>query len=134
MEGKKKSANSKDFDNYMSGLSIPANKLTAGITIQALKDFQVNLYSVHTAQRDRFKPQANKQGALTYKEGEGIVKATNLYNISASYRYQQAQFNLGIENLLNSSYYTTTSMLYARNAEYARANGRYINFSIRYKF
>ncbi len=134
LEGKKKSAGSSSYDSYMSGLSIPANKLTSYISLHPISALHINLYAVHTGQRDRFEPELNKKNQLQYQEGEGIVKPTQVYNLSANYSYKQAQFNLGVENLLNKTYYTATSMLNARDAEYVHANGRYVNFTIRYNY
>lgn len=134
LEGKKKDNNSATFDTYMSGLSIPAKKLSTYLSISPIVPLSINFYVVHTGKRDRFVQVLNKKNVLEYKEGEGIVNPINVYNLSANYKVKQAQFSLGVENLFNNTYYTQTSMLYARNAEYVHANGRYITIAMRYSY
>ena len=44
------------------------------------------------------------------------------------------ELNLGISNLLNNTYYTPASMLMARDAEYAHADGRKITLTATFKY
>ncbi|MDM1354059.1 TonB-dependent receptor [Myroides marinus] len=134
-EGKMKSDNSSSYDTYMSGLSIAAPKLSLFTTINPIKDLWVNLYYTHTSKRDRFTPTPNKAGVLTYQEGEGKVSPIDLFNLHTSYQYNKnIQLSLGIENLFNKTYYTSSSMLVARDAEYARGNGRYYTLSLIFNY
>ncbi|MDR0228418.1 MAG: TonB-dependent receptor [Flavobacteriaceae bacterium] len=134
-EGKMKSDDSSSYDTYMGGLSIAAPKLSLFTTINPLKDLWVNLYYTHTSKRDRFTPTPNKAGVLTYQEGEGKVSPIDLFNLHTSYQYNKnIQLSLGIENLFNKTYYTSSSMLVARDAEYARGNGRYYTLSLTFKY
>ena len=43
-------------------------------------------------------------------------------------------FSLAVSNLLNYTYYTPSSMLMARNAEYAHADGRNITLTATFKY
>ncbi|MGV4413093.1 TonB-dependent receptor [Chryseobacterium sp. T1] len=129
LEGKKKST-SGDWDSYMSGLSIPASKTTLYASYKPSTNSYINLYYIHTGKRDRF--QTNAKGA--YEEGEGRVNSIDLFNLSAGFTHKNVTYSLGVENLFDKAYYTPSSMLIARNAEYARGNGRYVTLSLGYKF
>lgn len=134
-EGKMKSDDSSSYDTYMSGLNIAAPKLSLFTTITPIEHLWVNLYYTHTSKRDRFDPQPNKAGVLVYNEGEGKVSPIDLFNFQTSYQYNKnIQLSLGIENLFNKTYYTSASMLVARDAEYARGNGRYYTLSLTFKY
>ncbi|WP_121964652.1 TonB-dependent receptor [Myroides sp. N17-2] len=134
-EGKMKSDDSSSYDTYMSGLNIAAPKLSLFTTITPIEHLWVNLYYTHTSKRDRFDPQPNKAGVLVYNEGEGKVSPIDLFNLQTSYQYNKnIQLSLGIENLFNKTYYTSASMLVARDAEYARGNGRYYTLSLTFKY
>lgn len=127
-EGKKKQEN--ESWTYMSGLSIPASKLMLNISYKPIKDSFVNLYYVYTGKRDRF----NKNDKGLYNEGEGVVKSISLFNLTAGFKYKTISYGLGIENLLDKTYYTSSSMLMARDDEYARGNGRVIHLNLEYRF
>lgn len=134
LEGKLKTEGSSTYDDYMSGLSIPAPKLTLFTTIIPVDNFTVNLMYTHTQERNRFHPALNNSGDLVYKEGEGKVSPIDLFNLSSNYKMKNMRISLGIENLFNKTYYTSSSMLMARNNEYARGNGRYytLGFTVNY--
>ena len=134
-EGKMKSDGSNSYDTYMSGLNIAAPKLSLFTTVTPIKNLWINLYYTHTSKRDRFEPQPNKAGVLAYKEGEGKVSPIDLFNFHTNYQYNKnIQLSLGIENLFNKTYYTSSSMLVARDAEYARGNGRYYTLSLTFNY
>ena len=75
---------------------------------------------MHTGKRDRFTPNASG----VYNEGEGIVNRINLLNLTAGVKMKVCDLSLAVSNLLNYTYYTPASMMMARNAEYAHADGR----------
>lgn len=129
LEGRTKEQG-KDWDGYMSNLSIPAPKFSLHLSYQPTKRSYLSLQYVHTGERKRFSP--NAKGL--YNEGEGIVQSINVFNLNAGLNLNKLSLNLGIENLLNNSYYTPASMLMARDAEYARANGRYVTLTATYKY
>lgn len=133
-EGKLKSEDTGKYDKYMSGLSIAAPKMSLYTTVKPLENLNVSLYYTHTGKRNRFEPSTNAKGKLIYKEGEGKVSPIDLFNIAASLKVSKVNFVLGIENLFNKSYYTSTSMLVARDAEYARGNGRYYSLSATFSY
>ena len=130
-EGKKKSTEDGDWDGYMSGTSIPAPKATAYIRVTPTEYSYLQVNYLHTGSRDRFSP--DNQGV--YTEGEGIVYPIDLFSLSAGYTFNKSfSLALGIENLTDKVYYTPASMLVARDAEYARGNGRYFNLSLTYRY
>ncbi|MEC4044023.1 TonB-dependent receptor [Myroides odoratimimus] len=134
-EGKMKSNNSSSYDTYMSGLNIAAPKLSLFTTITPIDHLWLNLYYTHTSKRDRFEPQPNKLGVLVYNEGEGKVSPIDLFNFNATYQYNKSiQLTLGVENLFDKSYYTSSSMIVARDAEYARGNGRYYTLGLSFRY
>ena len=130
-EGKKKSTEDGDWDGYMSGTSIPAPKATAYIRVTPTEYSYLQVNYLHTGSRDRFSP--DNRGV--YTEGEGIVYPIDLFSLSAGYTFNKSfSLALGIENLTDKVYYTPASMLAARDAEYARGNGRYFNLSLTYRY
>ena len=130
-EGKKKSTEDGDWDGYMSGTSIPAPKATAYIRVTPTEYSYLQVNYLHTGSRDRFSP--DNRGV--YTEGEGIVYPIDLFSLSAGYTFNKSfSLALGIENLNDKMYYTPASMLVARDAEYARGNGRYFNLSLTYRY
>ena len=130
-EGKKKSTEDGDWDGYMSGTSIPAPKATAYIRVTPTEYSYLQVNYLHTGSRDRFSP--DNRGV--YTEGEGIVYPIDLFSLSAGYTFNKSfSLALGIENLTDKVYYTSASMLVARDAEYARGNGRYFNLSLTYRY
>ena len=130
-EGKKTSTEDGDWDGYMSGTSIPAPKATAYIRVTPTEYSYLQVNYLHTGSRDRFSP--DNRGV--YTEGEGIVYPIDLFSLSAGYTFNKSfSLALGIENLTDKVYYTPASMLVARDAEYARGNGRYFNLSLTYRY
>ena len=130
-EGKKQSTEDGDWDGYMSGTSIPAPKATAYIRVTPTEYSYLQVNYLHTGSRDRFSP--DNRGV--YTEGEGIVYPIDLFSLSAGYTFNKSfSLALGIENLTDKVYYTPASMLVARDAEYARGNGRYFNLSLTYRY
>lgn len=128
-EGKLKSATG-DWDTYMSNISIPAAKLAMYVNYTPVKNTYLQLQYMHTGKRDRFTPNASG----VYNEGEGIVNRINLLNLTAGVKMKVCDLSLAVSNLLNYTYYTPASMMMARNAEYAHADGRKITLTAVFKY
>ena len=128
-EGKLKSTSDK-WDTYMSNISIPAAKFAMYIDYAPIKNMYMQLHYVHTGDRNRF----NTTDKGKYNEGEGNVSSINLLNFSTGISLKDWELNLGISNLLNNTYYTPASMLMARDAEYAHADGRKITLTATFKY
>ena len=128
-EGKLKSATG-DWDTYMSNISIPAAKLAMYVNYAPIKNTYLQLQYMHTGKRDRFTPNASG----VYNEGEGIVNRINLLNLTAGVKMKVCDLSLAVSNLLNYTYYTPASMMMARNAEYAHADGRKITLTAVFKY
>lgn len=130
-EGKNKSNVNGNWDGYMNGISIPASKTTAYVRVLPNKKSYIQVNYLHTGTRDRFAKDATGK----YPEGNGVVSPIDLFSLSAGYTFNKnLSLGLGIENLADKTYYTPASMLMARNDEYARGNGRYINFSLNFRY
>ena len=128
-EGKLKSATG-DWDTYMSNISIPAAKLAMYVNYAPIKNTYIQLQYMHTGKRNRFTPNASG----VYNEGEGIVNRINLLNLTAGVKMKVCDLSLAVSNLLNYTYYTPASMMMARNAEYAHADGRKITLTAVFKY
>ena len=128
-EGKLKSATG-DWDTYMSNISIPAAKLAMYVNYAPVKNTYLQLQYMHTGKRDRFTPNASG----VYNEGEGFVNRINLLNLTAGVKMKVCDLSLAVSNLLNYTYYTPASMMMARNAEYAHADGRKITLTAVFKY
>ncbi|WP_394775500.1 TonB-dependent receptor [Flavobacterium sp.] len=117
-------------DIYLKSNRIPPSKVT-GYAKYGDKRLNVELYWMMVGDRDVFQP--NAKG--TYAIGEGPIKSFNLWNLATAYRVtEQIRVKLGIENLLNTDYYTTTSQFYGTNANYTRGNGSRFNLALGYSF
>ncbi|OMQ10310.1 TonB-dependent receptor [[Flexibacter] sp. ATCC 35103] len=117
-------------DIYLKSNRIPPSKVT-GYAKYGDKRLNVELYWMCVGDRDVFLP--NAKGA--YAIGEGPIKSFNLWNLATAYKVtEQIRVKLGIENLLNKDYYTTTSQFYGTNANYTRGNGSRFNLALGYSF
>lgn len=116
---------------YMNGLRIAPPKATAYLGYRPLSSFDMKLFWVYTASRDRFDPRSNG----LYANSEGPVKPVSLLNLSANYRINTKwSAGLGVENLLNTSYYPVVSQYRAIDAEYVRGNGATMSLNVSYRF
>lgn len=116
---------------YMNGIRIAPPKATGYVSYRPSNLFDMKLFWVHTGKRDRFEPRPNG----TYANSEGVVESVNLINLSANYRFtSKVSAGLGIENLLNTSYYPVVSQYRAIDAEYVRGNGAKLNINLAYSF
>ena len=114
----------------MSNISIPAAKLAMYVNYAPVKNTYLQLQYIHTGKRDRFAPNA----AGVYNEGEGKVSRINLLNLTAGVNLKVCDLSLSVTNLLNYTYYTPASMMMARNAEYAHADGRRLTLTAVFKY
>ncbi|KAF2510541.1 TonB-dependent receptor [Flavobacterium foetidum] len=124
-----------EFDDgrtvYLNGSRIAPPKATAYITYKPTSDWYLQLSWVNTGCRDRFEPNANGR----YNNSEGPISTVNLLNFAGSYAFNKNwSLNLGVENLLNNSYYTPLSQYRAVNADYVMGNGMTTSLNLRYKF
>ena len=131
-EGKKKPKTSDSFDTYMNSSSISPAKTTIYANVKPTKNSFVRLNYLHSGERDRFAPDPVTK---KYKQGQGVIHPIDLFSLSAGYTFNKnLSLGLGVENLMDKVYYTVTSMHVARDAEYARGNGRYFNLNLTYRY
>ena len=131
-EGKKKPKTSDSFDTYMNSSSISPAKTTIYANVKPTKNSFVRLNYLHSGERDRFAPDPVTK---KYKEGQGVIRPIDLFSLSAGYTFNKnLSLGLGVENLMDKVYYTVASMHVARDAEYARGNGRYFNLNLTYRY
>lgn len=133
VEGKIDGNNDNDFndakDTYLNSTRISAPKATAFIKMNPITNWDLRLDYVYSGERKRFKPNASG----VYLFGEGPVNDFHLFNLSTSYKVNQAmQIKLGIENLFNKKYYTPVAQFYGRDADYTRGNGIRYNLGLTY--
>ncbi|WP_172283002.1 TonB-dependent receptor [Chryseobacterium sp. LAM-KRS1] len=130
-EGKVDVKNDNSYDKYLSGLRIAPARLNSYIKWNnKSQKLQLGVYHMYSFKREQFEPVSGK-----YQEGEGPVKEFNLFNFQGSYQFNNViTVGLGIENVLNKTYYTPTSMYTARDAEYVRGNGRYYTLSLNFNY
>ena len=116
---------------YMNGIRIAPPKATAYIAFRPSSEFDLKLNWVYTGDRNRFEPRSNG----LYANSEGPVDAVSLLNLSALYRINNKfSLGMGVENLLNSSYYPVVSQYRAIDAEYVRGNGATLTMNLSYNF
>lgn len=131
-EGKVDTDGNNKYEKYLSGLRVTPARLNSYIKWNTKNNkLQMGLYHMYSFKRDRFEKDASGK----YQEGEGTVTNFNLFNFQGSYKLNTfTTIGLGIENVLNKSYYTPTAQFTARDAEYVRGNGRYytVSFSFTY--
>jgi len=128
-EGKADVNQDGSYSKYLNGIRLAAPKFNAYLNYSFFKRFDIGLYYIHSGTRNRFNP--NLKGK--YIEGEGPVKSYDLVNLNATCKINnRLKAGLGIENLFNKAYYTTSAQLLARDAEYVRGNGVLYNFSLSY--
>lgn len=130
-EGKVDVKNDNSYEKYLSGLRIAPARLNSYIKWNnKAQKLQLGVYHMYSFKREKFEPVSGK-----YEEGEGPVKDFNLFNFQGSYKFNNlVTIGLGIENMLNKTYYTPTSMYTARDAEYVRGNGRYYTLSLNFTY
>lgn len=117
-------------DIYLKSNRIPPVKVT-GYAKYGDKRLNVELYWMLVGDRDLFKPNA----AGAYAIGEGPIHSFNLWNLATAYKVtDRIRVKLGIENIFNTDYYTTTSQFYGTNANYTRGNGSRFNLALGYSF
>ena len=116
---------------YLNGSRIAPPKATAFVYYKPTNKWNLQLFWVHTGNRDRF--ELNDKGV--YNNSEGPVKEIDLFNFSGSYAINnQWSVSLGIENLFNKTYFTTLSQYSALHADYVRGNGTTANLNVHFKF
>ncbi|WP_419869146.1 TonB-dependent receptor [Chryseobacterium sp. CT-SW4] len=127
-EGKKYE---EDGKKYLNGTSIAAPRLNTYVKYDSNK-LHLGVYYLQSFERDRFEPNATTG---KYEEGQGPVRSFGLFNFEGSYKINKTlKVGLGIENVLNKTYYTPTSMFTVRDAEYVRGNGRYYTVSLSFSY
>ncbi|WP_316811013.1 TonB-dependent receptor [Pedobacter heparinus] len=118
-------------DVYLNTTRIPPSKTTGYVKYSGVKNLVIDVNWMRIGSRDRFKTNASGK----YLIGEGPVEAFDLFNLAATYQFIPAlKVNLGIENLMNKTYYPSISQFYGSGINYVRGNGRRFNLSVGYAF
>ena len=129
VEGKAEQANGNKV--YLNGLRIAPPKATGYLGYRAASSLDLKLFWVYTGSRDRFAVRANG----LYANSEGAVRAINLFNLAANYKFNtKLSAGLGVENLFNKSYYPVVSQYRAVDAEFVRGLGTTMNLNFYYTF
>lgn len=118
-------------DVYLNTTRIPPSKTTAYIKYSGIEKLLIDINWMRIGSRDKFKPNASGK----YLIGEGPVKGFDLFNLAATYQFISAlRVNLGVENVLNKTYYPSISQFYGSGINYVRGNGRRFNLAVGYSF
>lgn len=118
-------------DVYLNTTRIPPSKTTAYVKYSGIKKLLLDVNWMRIGSRDRFEQNASGK----YLIGEGPVKAFDLFNLAAAYELMASlKVNLGVENVLNKTYYPSISQFYGSGINYVRGNGRRFNLSVGYSF
>lgn len=123
-EGKKKAEGASFCNQYLSGWSIPAAQVGGCATVRPFESWFLRFNCDHRSKRARVEAVFNpKTAKLAYREGEGRVRAIDVFHAVLQLKLRKLNLNLGVENLFNKNYYTATAMINARDAEYVKASG-----------
>lgn len=118
-------------DVYLNTTRIPPSKTTAYVKYSGVEKLVIDVNWMRIGSRDKFKPNASGK----YLIGEGPVKAFDLFNLAVAYQFiPSLRANLGVENVLNKTYYPSISQFYGSGINYVRGNGRRFNLSVGYSF
>ncbi|PJJ83644.1 TonB-dependent receptor [Mucilaginibacter auburnensis] len=129
VEGKARQSTGNEV--YLNGLRIAPPKATGYVGFRPVQAFDMKLFWVYSGARDRFAVRSNG----LYANSEGPVKPIHLFNLAANYKFNsKLSAGLGVENLLNRSYYPVVSQYRAVDAEYVRGNGATMNLNFSYSF
>lgn len=119
------------YDTYLNASRISPDKTTLYARYSGLKNLSIDLNWWRLGDRNRFMPRANG----TYAIYEGRIRSYNLWNLNVGYKVStQVRLNLGVENLLNTSYYTNIAQFYGSNENYTRGSGRRFMLMVGYSF
>ncbi|WP_240466024.1 MULTISPECIES: TonB-dependent receptor [Sphingobacterium] len=117
---------------YLNGSRIAPAKATGYVYYRPNNKLNVQLFWVHTGARDRFDINPKKG---QYNNSEGPVKSVDLFNLSSSYSVNALwNIGMGIENLLNKTYYPTVSQYRGLDVDYVRGPGMQVSLNFSYKF
>lgn len=131
-EGKADANDDGSFDSeedyYLSGDKITPPRLNLFINYSPTAKWNMHLSLNHSSERKRFEPAANG----TYAYGNGPVDPFTLVHLSTSYNFGSVLLKAGIENLLNTDYYTVYSQWYGRGDTYVKGNGTNLTLGLEY--
>lgn len=124
-EGKNKQTNT-----YLDGGSINPPKITAYANYQATEKLRLAMNYIGVQSRSRFAATDGK-----YSGRQAPVSSYNVVNASASYAINNAmKLSAGIENLLNSDYYSHVAQSHTFNGWNVKGKGRTVNLGLAYSF
>ncbi|OZI05410.1 ferric aerobactin receptor [Siphonobacter sp. BAB-5385] len=130
-EGKVDKNSDGDYETYLNASRISPDKTTLYARYTGIKNLSVDLNWWRLGDRDHFTPRANG----TYAIYEGRIRSYNLWNLNVGYKVStQVRLNLGVENLLNTSYYTNIAQFFGSNENYTRGSGRRFMLMVGYSF
>ena len=116
-------------DIYLDGQVISAPKFTASLNWQPMDEANIAVNYLYVGDRKRFEPLNGE-----YVGAQGPISAYNLVNLSGSYQWQQWQFSLGVENLLNQDYYSARSQAYTYKGYNTKGLGTTVNVGVKVNF
>lgn len=116
---------------YLGGTRIGPPKATAYVYFSPISKVDLQLFWVHTGNRDRFEPDNDGM----YFGQEGPVKAVNLLNFNANYNFNKKwSIGLSVANLMNQDYYAQASQAAATDIYYVKGEGINSSLNLNFKF
>ena len=130
VEGKAENADGTKV--YLGYARIAPPKATGYVRYKANNHVDIQLFWVHSGKRNRFHPDPENN---QYSVGQGPVKSVNIFNMSGSYRINNAmRISLGVENIFNTAYYPFYSQYSVQDNRYTRGNGARANLNFVYTY
>ena len=123
--------NDDDFGTFLGGDRIPPLKATAYLSYREAGKWNARLAAIYNGNRNRFDP--DDEGIFSF--GTGPVVDFLLVNLTGNYIVlPNASIGLGIENLLNTNYFTPLAQWSGRGDTYLKGNGARFNLSIKLRY
>jgi len=118
MEGDADRNNDGSFETPLQNRRIPPAKVTAYVEYDLNSRWYARLQGIYWGSRNEF---PNSVGAQVFHEGE--ITSGFTMDLMTTYSFSSSEISLGVNNLLNSDYYTNYSEGFNRNDAFNKATG-----------
>jgi iron complex outermembrane receptor protein len=123
---------SNETDKYLNGTRISPPKITSYVDYRPIDKLSLNLQWIYSGERKRFDPNPSTN---RYMVAEGPVSSFSIFNFTAGYQFtDKISASLGIENLLNETYFLPVAYWNARDEDYMHANGARYQIGVSFKW
>ena len=128
LEGERDANRDGSVETPLTGRRIPPSQFNAFLEHDITSWWMLRMQLAHTGDRNEF---PNSPIGSFY---EGRVRATTRIDASTSFEFGASDLSIGVNNLLNDDYFTSTSQLVNRNDRFSKAEGRtlYLRYGVNY--